>query len=186
MTEINQLERAKLALVHGLRIQCWMDEEWKECATAYGSDVYQHRVHSDDNEALDAVIWEGVGDTFTYAYIMPDGQINCFTSTDYASKEWPLIATRELPAEEWDEERINVIAQNGNTGEHYESMSPEEKQLVADLKEFVADVIGVFSEDESPIEFGSIMHKTAEALLNRINPKPVCKCCGQVLVEKDD
>jgi len=39
-----------------------------------------------------------------------------FNELAYVWKNWD---TWRIPVEDWDEERINVIGQNGNTGEHY-------------------------------------------------------------------
>ena len=177
MSEINQLARAELALKNSLRVQCWMHEEWQGCVTTQGSDKYQHRVHPDEEAKLDAIIWEGARGHFTEAYLNQHGEI--IFSTMRASG-WTLIATREPPVEEWDESRIDVISQNGNEGLHYDA---EEAQLLADLKEFAAYAGGyVLGCSGSP----QLMKDMAKGLSERINPKPVCECCGQVLEKKDD
>ena len=117
--------------------------------------------------------------------------------------EEKLIATRELPAEEWDESRIDVIAQNGNEGLHYgnekqpddkpkesglmQEVSYEQAQLDRECRDFIAELDGYLNfNKETSVCHKSCLHNKAKHLLERINPKPVCKCCGQLLENKDD
>lgn len=169
--KINELERAKLAIKHDLRIQCWMDEEWGECMSTTFHDTYPHRVHPDDSDKLDAIIWKGVHSRLVAAYHGNYEGVIYRENTNQHVDSLKLIATRELPAEEWDESRIDVIAQNGYEGLHYNMLPPEKEKLFADLKGFVSEVYGYFVAEN--LEDKHKLKSLAEPLLERINPKPV-------------
>lgn len=116
MTEINQLERAKLALKQDppLRVEyLWrvgpQPSQWYGVvdidlflSNCGGNDVV-FRVHPDDEAKLDAIIWEGVESQYKYAYVRTkDGLLNHWNepiSNHSVAERWKLIATREPPAD---------------------------------------------------------------------------------------
>lgn len=177
MKEINQLARAELAHKHSLRvIAAWEEKPYIWNTLKPSKDMFDNKhlrfaVHPDDEAKLDAIIWEGARDFFTEAYLNQHGEI--VFSTMRASG-WELIATRELPNEKPEIEHMHMI-------------SHDEARLFADIKEFVSlsdKYINKTAVHQARYykEIGS----RAKDLLERINPKPVCKCCGQVLEKKND
>lgn len=163
MTEINQLERAKLAHKHGLKVQFESKEGgfWKNCFFVTETHRFSYRVHPDDEEKLDAIIWE-VGYGYKYAYITQDGHI-CHYMSPSSGYDLKLIATRDLPAEK--PKKSGLVKE----------ISYEEAQLFADLKDFVE-----FATNTKTL--GGDVWGEARSLLERINPKPK-RCSSQLPVD---
>ena len=163
--EINQLERAKLADKHGLRVQfrvCTNSRYYLTTVPQWNSER-TYRVNPDDEAKLEAIIWEGADSGNKYAYVDDDGIL--VLGGRLSLPEWKLIATRELPAE--------------SIADRLVAEKTEEAQLFADLKEFVKFAADPDTQDHWRFH-------EAKKLLERINPKPVCECCGQLLEKKDD
>lgn len=184
--EINQLARAKLARKHGLRAEYLSNiGSWWEAGDACSwLSCFEYRVHPDDNEDLDAIIWEGAPNWATVAVNQKDVAV-CFAEsfTDNAriysprtngewaicTKAWKLIATRELPAD-----ASPVVDEPPLIGECAGDTVTREDQLFADIKEFLLKYGKCFNSQA--------IQSRAEKLLDRINPKPV-RCSSQLPVD---
>ena len=106
MQEISQLERAKLAAKQDPPLRVEMCESSPRGyidipAPLFNNPRATYRVHPDDEAKLDAIIWEDADKDEIRAYLSKSGAI-CFTyHKDNVNDAWSLIATRELPADQY-------------------------------------------------------------------------------------
>mgnify|MGYP005989661891 CR=1 FL=1 len=115
MTEINQIERAKLAYKHKLDVQFQYDDGiWDLARLPAWSPYTCYRVHPDDEEKLEAIVWEGAdSEDYIRAYAVGvGGFIQYLPDNSEAPEHWKLIATRELPAEK-ESTRDEVAEKHG-------------------------------------------------------------------------
>lgn len=174
MTEIDQLERAKLAEKHGLRVQCqWENvvpvDQWYSVSDidsmlSNSARPVNLRVHPDDEAKLDAIIWGSSPTECKNAYVSQSGTI-CFISGDREPQTyWKLIATREQPAENQDLDDSSV------------TITREEAQLFADLKELASDAVSglKYIEQQHGRLYGvgwDRVYKNAESIFQELQEK---------------
>ena len=97
MTEINQLERAKLAHKHGLIVQGNYMDGWYKAIHPTWSKHIDYRVHSDEEAKLDEIIFANSPADVRNAYISQSGDLWFLRGDAVPELEWELIAKREKP-----------------------------------------------------------------------------------------